>query len=422
MWLIVPASSHYSPEGEVSTSLSESQSQRLEQSVMWRSKHRQPRLWRLAWRKDHSIRRLSGATLEPLTADLGVSVWMESSAGSRVKTSRRPGGVRESTNTHARDCSSNTSASFAKFGRGGSLLKMSLQFSIFDQVEPYSENLPGSGSMRNGSLYERPMLGHRTNGNARSSWPTARGSDGEKGGPNQRGSKGSLMLSSAAAQWPTPNTPSGGPNTKSTATHTGGMDLDGAALMWMTPNCPNGGRAVSAEVVANKGKTEDAKRQVGLESQTAHWRTPNTRDHHAGGPREHHEQRQVCLVDQTRSWPTPKSQDSKHGAPTDYEMNEAQGGFANNLHIIAEKALQHSGCSLPDHLTQAHGNESSPNVPTSRRRLNPAFVSWLMGWPIHWTIREPIPSGCSETESYLYRQRMHLRYLLEGLESNCEVA
>lgn len=35
-------------------------------------------------------------------------------------------------------------------------------------------------------------------------WPTPKGTDGTKGGPNQAGSKGDLMLPSAAAQWPTP--------------------------------------------------------------------------------------------------------------------------------------------------------------------------------------------------------------------------
>lgn len=35
-------------------------------------------------------------------------------------------------------------------------------------------------------------------------WPTPRSSDGPKGGPNQRGSKGDLMLSAAVHQWPTP--------------------------------------------------------------------------------------------------------------------------------------------------------------------------------------------------------------------------
>lgn len=35
-------------------------------------------------------------------------------------------------------------------------------------------------------------------------WPTPRASDGEKGGPNQRGSKGDLTLPSAVHHFPTP--------------------------------------------------------------------------------------------------------------------------------------------------------------------------------------------------------------------------
>jgi hypothetical protein len=35
-------------------------------------------------------------------------------------------------------------------------------------------------------------------------WPSPRATDGAKGGPNQRGSKGDLMLPSAVRQWPTP--------------------------------------------------------------------------------------------------------------------------------------------------------------------------------------------------------------------------
>jgi len=41
------------------------------------------------------------------------------------------------------------------------------------------------------------------------------------------------------------------------------------------------------------------------ETQSGVWRSPNTRDHHAGGPRLHHPQRQVALVDQSTEWPTP---------------------------------------------------------------------------------------------------------------------
>ncbi|WP_049787080.1 hypothetical protein [Alicycliphilus denitrificans] len=59
--------------------------------------------------------------------------------------------------------------------------------------------------------------------------PTPRATDGTKGGPNQAGSKGDLMLPSAAAQWPTPasrdyRTPNS-PNSQATRNHSGGEQL-----------------------------------------------------------------------------------------------------------------------------------------------------------------------------------------------------
>jgi hypothetical protein len=75
------------------------------------------------------------------------------------------------------------------------------------------------------------------------------------------------------------------------------------------------------------------------------WRTPNTRDFHAGGPRPD-AQRQISLVDQASTWVN---------SPPDP--------------------------TIPD------GPTSSGSAQTSRRRLNPRFVSWLMGFPLTWTER-----------------------------------
>ena len=59
----------------------------------------------------------------------------------------------------------------------------------------------------------------------------------------------------------------------------------------------------------------------------------------------------------------------------------------------------------PDPPTKTHG-ETSPS--TSRRRLNPAFVCWLMGLNWWWTRAEPISFAAAEMESYRSRQRWHL--------------
>jgi hypothetical protein len=93
--------------------------------------------------------------------------------------------------------------------------KWALKMDAFSKERPPEswENWPTAGGTRNGSLFQRPTLALRTganagsalHGEAPSAWPTAKGSDGDKGGPNQAGSKGDLMLPSAAANWMTPH-------------------------------------------------------------------------------------------------------------------------------------------------------------------------------------------------------------------------
>lgn len=105
--------------------------------------------------------------------------------------------------------------------------------SFFALLEPFSVTWPASGSMRSGRVWQRPTGGAAISGSGSSSsrglptprardWkhggkdglhealqmlPTPRATDGTKGGPNQRGSKGDLMLPSAVAQLlPTPRT------------------------------------------------------------------------------------------------------------------------------------------------------------------------------------------------------------------------
>lgn len=79
-----------------------------------------------------------------------------------------------------------------------------LQRTMDGLFEEYSQTLPHSGSMRNGMLYQLQPLVLRISGTGSSLLPTARATDGTKGGPNQRGSKGDLTLPSAVQLLPTP--------------------------------------------------------------------------------------------------------------------------------------------------------------------------------------------------------------------------
>ena len=97
----------------------------------------------------------------------------------------------------------------------------------------------------------------------------------------------------------------------------------------------------------------------------------------------------------TKTWPTPRTSDYKSGQVTEKT-------FSKNSRPLNEVACH---CSHLDLDYEKYGERPSP----STRRLNPRFVTWLMGWPL-------IDSGFSATEWSRYRQRM--RSSLYGLLSN----
>lgn len=120
--------------------------------------------------------------------------------------------------------------SFATFDRSSCSWKTH-QPSLLGDSDEFSETWPRSGTMRSGACWERATLAPTTDGIASGSLPTPLATDGANGGPNQRGSKGDLRLSSAV-QLPTP-TVDGNYNRKGASAKSG----DGlhTALMLATP-------------------------------------------------------------------------------------------------------------------------------------------------------------------------------------------
>lgn len=95
---------------------------------------------------------------------------------------------------------------------------------------------------------------------------------------------------------------------------------------------------------------------------------------------------------------------------------DAPGGGASLSHYAEKGERIHSSRQVP--VISTHGAElSKTEVQTSeRRRLNPAFVCWLMGWPWWWTRADEINFAQAETELYLSRLRSRLSSLLEKLD------
>jgi len=126
----------------------------------------------------------------------------------------------------------------------------------------------------------------------------------------------------------------------------------------------------------------DAKGKVGgcgggeFAKQANQWQTPATDSFRSrGGERKD----EMGLDQQARFFPTPASRD--------YRTPNAKPGSERGRGTKGEQLpnyVEHHFAQHQDQQTQ-DGPPSSPNGRTSRRRLNPRFVEWLMGFPIGWT-------------------------------------
>lgn len=194
------------------------------------------------WRNDKTMEpsNLSrfGLTCAVLTEDHGAELLMSFLEASHARTSAQPVEAQASTG-NAPASGLNLLGSLARFDPASSSWKTP-QCSLVEGLDKFSAPWPRWGSMRNGASWARmksalptvengsgfllptptaQSYGTNQGGSAgrvgpvreslqtmatRNTWPTPRASDGSKGGPNQRGSKGDLMLSSAVHQFPTP--------------------------------------------------------------------------------------------------------------------------------------------------------------------------------------------------------------------------
>jgi hypothetical protein len=106
------------------------------------------------------------------------------------------------------------------------------------------------------------------------------------------------------------------------------------------------------------------------------WQTPATDSFRSrGGDRAD----EMGLDQQARFFPTPAARDYR--TPNKRTFQE-RGGTKKGEQL--QNFVEHRFPSRPDPVTQ-DGPASSESVQTSRRRLNPRFAEWLMGFPIGWT-------------------------------------
>jgi len=124
------------------------------------------------------------------------------------------------------------------------------------------------------------------------------------------------------------------------------------------------------------------------------WPTPNARDEKnatelgsSSNQRRIREGWTIPLNDRSVNWPTPDASSHKARMQGDSQQSRSLEPVSRS----SPPALQISTCG--------------PECSTSHRRLNPAFVEWLMGLPSGWTIAKT-GSGPVATELYHYKQQL----------------
>jgi len=134
-----------------------------------------------------------------------------------------------------------------------------------------------------------------------------------------------------------------------------GTPLAMAAKLWASPTASDGNSRTTDPETNREGT-------LSLTGQALLWATPMAMDgvKPSAGKRAADD-----LTHQAALWGTPRANDWKDDSPGSAPVN----GFLS-------RQVQAS---------ETPGQPSSPSDRTSPRRLNPAFVCWLMGWPEGWS-------------------------------------
>ena len=299
---------------------SDSLFQALEQSAMWRTKSRPARSWRSTWKKETYLPRLFGLTYEPSTAARGAARWISSLADTPANRSATQGSVSEQTTPGT--CGLPWQPSSETSNPSGASSKTSVLICDSDSTKSPETFKAWATALRRHCLQRRKSA-LLTAANGSSSWPTAQVHDAV-------GGKTPEQVDAMRAR-----------------TGAGVRNLNEEAVRvmrnWQTPTVGN-------TTGGNKNRGGDRSTELLLPGQAekttqAMWQTPAV---FQGRLR-----RQVGQTERAEEL-LPAQAESVSGRLAQMTM---RGGLLS---------------SLPEDWT------------SSRLRLNPRFVEWLMGWEEGW--------------------------------------
>ena len=427
MWLHVPSTLSQSAPVTVESSLDSEKLSLLERSVMWKSNFQPQRSWQNVWKKDTSIRLLSGLISSPSTQSRGVEKWISSQEAFLVS----PSALQE---TNSEKMTQETSGQIQPDLLGGlgfqsSFLKM-CQESSDTTTTPYDPNYERWVTQLRKDYSQRQKQAHLTSVSESLSWPTAQHKDYKRENlpaweaRQQRKAEEGINLQqnlciATLQHWRTPSAsdPEGGVEDWSTERfqnidapqiklrdQTANWPTPNTTALWPTPNASTGGTHTGLTEETALKEVERGN-QIGLGAAVAlqnwrnkeqnKWPTPTTAEADKIGNRPNYGQ--VALSNHPAIMGTPER--------SKMEKSRMNDGNSTNPDIPSthqdQETEKHGQDSLQDFLKSSQPFAKKGICSPKCRRLNPNFAEHLMGIPVGWTS----VSGPLETE--LYRQWQH---------------
>ena len=401
MWLRFPSSAYFLELPDL-TSESESLSRALAASAMSRSTSKPPKFWARELKKDRSTMLRSILTCDPSRANSIVAEWLESWPVSPARIIRSQESALESS-ASTDSYGTIRRRSFATWDQTGCFWRTS-QASMFPMEEMsgpyfprdsglYLETWPRSGSMRSGSVYERPTWEPATAAPDGSVWPTARAEDSESCG-NHPGATDSLT--GATRNWGSPRVTTNGGNPSPQCTGNGSRLEDQAGEFseldrWLTPHGMNG-----QDHTGKQGRGGE------FAAQATNWTTPQAHDVSTGSPdRVHrHGTKHGCanLTDDVTLWMAPNCPNG--GRSVSAEVVASKGSTEDGKRQVGlESQTKH----WPTPNTPSGGpNTKSTATHTGGMDLDGSVLMW--GTPTSRDYKDGSSAGTAPTNGLLGRQ------------------
>jgi hypothetical protein len=246
-------------------------------------------------------------------------------------------------------------------------------------------------------------------------WPTARAEDGESAGI--RHSRGIAdTLTAVTKQWPSPMASLGEAGNTSRSGERKDEALIGAIAKEVSANTSWQRNQYPTPTAASYGTSQNGKDHErpsngtpSLDTWASNWATP-TASEHTGAQKK--TSNGPSLRAQAATWPTPAARDYK-GTNSESYQTRSDSAKGEQLPNYVEHFF------LPAQVISTDGQSLSPTTRTLSRRLNPAFVCWLMGWPTWWT--HPVQINSERREMAWCHYRRLSRSMLSVLTSDYEV-